>query len=137
MTKIFPHVCCLQLEILLGKVRVNLNGFRKALAAEHFAENTLVVLPELWATGFDYSNCSSLAKQTPEILAELEQLAAINNLWFAGSLLEKSSTEKPYNTLFLVGPNGLAGTYRKQHLFRYWQEDKYLRSGKTSTPNRT
>ncbi len=135
MNNLFPQASCLQMEIRLGDIATNLRRLRELLAGERFAENTLVVLPELWATGFDYPRAAFLAEQTPEILAELRRTAAQNTLWFAGSLLEKSGHgEAPYNTLFLVGPDGVVGKYRKHHLFSFWREDQYLRAGKEPLP---
>lgn len=134
MTMFFPYVACLQMEIQPGDTYANLRRFSNALAAEPFPEETLIVLPELWATGFAYPKITALAEQTPEILVLLQRKAAEHNIWFAGSLLERGGQGKPYNTLFLVGPEGAVGTYRKQHLFRLWQEDKYLRPGREPAP---
>ncbi len=129
MNTMFPHAACLQLEIRAGEIESNLQQFRELLAAQQFPENTLVALPEVWASGFDWPNTAALAEQTPAILAELHKTAAERRLWFAGSLLEPQPGGKPCNTLFLVGPDGVAGSYRKQHLFRFWQEEEYLQAG--------
>ena len=129
---IFPQVACLQMPLQQGAVAANLQTLQKMLAKACFAPNTLVVLPELWATGFDYANIASLAEQTPQLLKKLQQEAAQNKVWFAGSLLEKQPTGEIYNTLFVVGPDGLAGCHQKQHLFKLWQEDQYLTAGKAA-----
>ncbi|MGR0480731.1 MAG: D-glycero-beta-D-manno-heptose 1-phosphate adenylyltransferase [Candidatus Electronema sp. V4] len=134
MSTLFPHAACLQLKISPGDIQANLRQFRELLAAQTLPDNTLVVLPEVWASGFDYPNAAALAEQTPTILAELQQTAAERRLWFAGSLLEPQSGGKPCNTLFLVGPNGVAGKYQKQHLFRFWQEEDYLQAGQEPLP---
>lgn len=137
MNNLFPHAACLQFEICLGEIEHNLTRFRAALTAAQVPPNTLVVLPELWATGFEYPQAALLAEQTPAILAELHHEAATQSLWFAGSLLERQAQGKPYNTLFLVGPNGVEGNYQKQHLFRFWQEDSYLEAGREPLPINT
>lgn len=129
---IFPHVACLQVSLQQGDVEANLKEFRRLLESESFPADTLLVLPELWATGFDYPNIETLAKLTPQILAELEQKAAQHGLWFAGSLLDRQDTGVIYNSLFLVGPEGVVGSYQKQHMFRLWQEDQYLAVGPTA-----
>ncbi|MCI5123650.1 MAG: D-glycero-beta-D-manno-heptose 1-phosphate adenylyltransferase [Candidatus Electrothrix sp. AR5] len=130
MEQIFPRVVCLQLSLQQGDVDANLKEFQKMLAAASVAPDTLVVLPELWATGFDYANIETLAEQTPQLLAELQHKAAQSRIWFAGSLLDKQEGRGIYNTLFIVGPEGVVGSYQKQHLFRLWQEDQYLAAGK-------
>lgn len=132
MERIFPQVACLQMALQQGDVEANLKEFRQQLAAASFSEDTLVVLPELWATGFDYTNIDSLAEQTAQLLAELQEKAAQAEIWFAGSLLDKQEDGGIYNTLFIVGPEGEVGSYQKQHRFRLWQEDQYLAAGKKS-----
>ena len=112
MEQIFPRVACLQMPLQQGDVDANLKEFRGMLAAACFAPDTLVVLPELWATGFDYANIGTLAEQTPQLLAELRQKAARAGIWFAGSLPEKTAAGKIYNSLFVVGPEGVAGRYQ-------------------------
>jgi D-glycero-beta-D-manno-heptose 1-phosphate adenylyltransferase len=129
MKSMFPHAACLQVEIQLGDIQANLRQFQDMLAAQQFPADSLVVLPEVWASGFDWPNAAALAAQTPAILAELRRTAAERRLWFAGSLLEPQHEGKPCNTLFLVGPEGVAGTYQKHHLFRFWQEEEYLQAG--------
>ena len=126
---IFPQVACLQLPIQQGNVEASLENLCSVLATACFSENTLVTLPELWATGFEYADFQNLAEQTPKILNELERKAAQNRIWFAGSLLDKQSTGKMYNSFFVVGPEGIVGSYQKQHLFRLWQEDQYIAAG--------
>ena len=134
MSTLFSSAACLQLEIQSGDIQANLRHFRELLDAQHLPANTLVVLPEVWASGFDYPNAAALAEQTPLVLAELQTRAAGRRLYFAGSLLEPQPGGKPYNTLFLVGPDGVAGAYRKQHLFRFWQEEEYLQAGPEPLP---
>uniref|UniRef100_UPI00405642B6 D-glycero-beta-D-manno-heptose 1-phosphate adenylyltransferase n=1 Tax=Candidatus Electrothrix sp. TaxID=2170559 RepID=UPI00405642B6 len=127
---LFPHVACLQLPLQQGDVQANLQAVQEMLAKACCPANTLVVLPELWATGFDYAHIHALAEQTPEILAELQKEAAQKCVWFAGSLLDKQPTREIYNAFFVVGPEGQVGCYHKQHLFQLWQEDQYLAAGK-------
>lgn len=134
MKQLFPHAACLQLAIQSGNVAANLEGFQKLLAAQQFPENTLVALPEVWASGFDYPKAAALAEQSPAVLNMLRQEAARRKLWFAGSLLEPQVEGRPCNTLFLVGPEGAVGAYRKHHLFRFWQEEEYLQAGDEPLP---
>ena len=130
----FPRASCLQLAIQPGDVAGNLERFRRLLAGRQPVADTLVVLPELWASGFDYPHLAEHAAQTPQLLAELQKLAAEHRIWFAGSLLEEREAGPPCNTLFLVGPEGVIGRYRKHHLFSFWQEDQYLQAGLDPQP---
>jgi rfaE bifunctional protein nucleotidyltransferase chain/domain len=134
---LFPHAACLQMEIQRGDITANLNQVKKQVAFLPPAADTLVVLPELWATGFDYPQVEKLAAQTPSILAELQKIAADRKIWFAGSLLEQAKQGPPDNTLFLIGAEGVVGTYQKCHLFSFWQEDQYLQPGNDPQPMQT
>ncbi|MBV5276451.1 nitrilase, partial [bacterium] len=69
-------------------------------------------MPELWATGFVYPQLAELSRQTPWILEQLSELAALHNLVIAGTLVERVEDERRpllYNTLFFSDGNGLAG----------------------------
>ena len=131
---LFPCVVCLQMEIQPGDIAANLHSFEELLAGQPLPENTLVVLPELWATGFAYPRLAMLAARTPQILSRLQQLAARHRIWFAGSLVEQQQQGAPCNTLFVSGPEGVVGRYRKQHLFTPWQEEEFFQAGTASSP---
>ena len=133
----FAHAVCLQMEIQVGEISANLERLEQLLARQSLPENTLVVLPELWATGFDYPRFAVHAGQTSQVLSRLQQLAGRYGVWFAGSLLEQQESGLPCNTLFLSGPDGVAGRYRKQHLFTPWGEEKYLQVGHEPLPMET
>ncbi|MGE4559700.1 MAG: D-glycero-beta-D-manno-heptose 1-phosphate adenylyltransferase [Desulfobulbus sp.] len=127
---LFPAVACLQFPIALGEVERNIAEVRAALEAHPPAGGTLVLLPEIWATGFDYPQTRRLGQHTPEILDAMQEMAARFDIFLAGSLTDlKTEQHLPHNTLFLVGPEGVAGSLSKQHLFRFWQEDHYYRAG--------
>jgi rfaE bifunctional protein nucleotidyltransferase chain/domain len=130
----FPGAACLQFDIAVGDTATNLHRFDTLLAQLDCAPDTLVVLPEVWAAGFDYPQLEALARKTPLVLEHLQQRAAERTLWFAGSLPEPRDTGKPCNTLFFVGPDGVAGSYRKHHLFAFWDEDRYFQPGRDTRP---
>jgi predicted amidohydrolase len=95
----------------------------------------LVVLSEMFATGFSMA---------PERIAEpedgftetwLREQAAANRCWMLGSIAQTSSGadqgshEKPANVAVLAGPSGQLHRYAKIHPFRYGNEDEYYRAG--------
>jgi rfaE bifunctional protein nucleotidyltransferase chain/domain len=130
----FTHAACLQMPVVPGDIKANCIQLKRQLASTRLPEGTLVVLPELWATGFDYPNINELSRQTEAVLIDLQQLAAEQNLWFAGSLPEYREGNHPYNTMYLVGADGVAGRYRKHHLFAFWREDSYFQAGRYPQP---
>jgi len=96
------------------------------------------IMPEMWATGFDYSNLPALAVQTPAVIATLAKLAARYDIFLAGSLPEQDPAPNIiYNTLFIAGPNGVVGSYRKQRMFPLIDEDQHLTPGDNPVPINT
>ncbi|XOF33018.1 MAG: D-glycero-beta-D-manno-heptose 1-phosphate adenylyltransferase [Candidatus Electrothrix sp. YB6] len=134
MSTLFPCVACLQMEIQPGDLELNISRLQNLLAGADCPPDTLVVLPEFWATGFDYPHLAELAEHTPELLGILRRAAAQGGIWLAGSLPEKGDEGRCFNTLFVVGPEGIAGKYRKHHLFGLWREDQYLEAGQGPSP---
>ncbi len=138
---VFPAAGFLQFETTLGAPEVNVAKVRRLIEELAPAPDSLLALPELWATGFDYANAVALAGQTPDILVQLTGLAREHNIVLAGSLLEPAESRSvggaPFNTLFLVGPAGVLGGYRKNHLFRPWQEERHFTPGDCDAPIQT
>ncbi len=134
----FSQVIALQFNVKPGAPVDNMAEVRSLLDQSESAAGSLVVLPELWATGFDYPRCVELAQQTPALLQELQKIAAASGLVIAGSLLElpegKGKEKKPWNTFFVVDAKGVVGKYRKQHLFGFWNEDSFFSAGDRPEP---
>lgn len=128
----------LQFEIVFGDPAANLDKVKKLLADLRPDRDVMLALPELWACGFDYANADVHAKKTPQLLQELTALAGERGIYLAGSLLEKNVSEEGgnrlYNTLYFVGPDGVLGRYRKQHLFPPLQEQMHFNPGEPLQP---
>lgn len=128
---LFPAVACLQFPIALGEVERNIQQVQDLLQAHPPAANTLVVLPEIWATGFDYPRTQQWGQQAPIILAAMQDMAAFHHIFLAGSLTDPApGGELPRNTLFVVGAEGVVDSLSKQHLFSFWQEDLFYQPGR-------
>lgn len=135
---LFPAVACVQFPIVLGEVEENIRQAEHLIAAHTPAPESLLLLPEMWATGFDYQRTASLGQRTPEILAAMQRLAADSQIYLAGTLTELDTDGGlPRNTLYLVGPQGAIGTLSKQHLFTFWQEDHHYQCGMAAPPLQT
>jgi predicted amidohydrolase len=84
-------------------------------------EADLVVLPELFNTGYQFvsrAELESLAEEVPagDTCRELMALSKAKNMHLVFGLAEKAG-QKVYNAAVVTGPNGYIGTYRKVHLF--------------------
>ncbi len=135
---LFPAVACVQFPIVLGEVERNIVQVEALIEQYRPAPETLLLLPEMWATGFDYPRTAELGQQTPTILAAMQRMAVRHRVFLAGSLIQPSADGGlPLNTLFVVGPEGLIGSVAKQHLFAFWQEDRHYQRGQAGPLMRT
>lgn len=127
---LFSAVACVQFSIVLGEAARNIAQVEALVAQYRPAPETLLLLPEMWATGFDYPRTTELGQQTPTILAAMQRMAVRHRVFLGGSLIQPSADGGlPFNTLFVVGPEGVIGSVAKQHLFAFWQEDRHYQRG--------
>lgn len=134
----FATVGFFQSIIVPGEPAENLSRLQNVLRENPPPPGTLLVLPELWATGFVYQQLGLLGRETPSLLEALGKLAGRYGIFFAGTLVEQSEDDQGlYNTLFVCDASGVVGRIRKQHLFSYWSEDQWLLPGQGSQPVET
>ncbi|RLF53695.1 MAG: acyltransferase, partial [Thermoplasmata archaeon] len=81
----------------------------------------LLVLPELFATGYQFISKEEVRKLAEEIpngktCQAMLELAKRKNVHVVFGLAEREK-ENLYNAAAVVGPAGLVGRYRKTHLF--------------------
>lgn len=122
-----------QFPITPGEVEANWETFSRLLEDCPPHRGSAVVLPELWSGGFDYPQLEQTAAQTPVLLSRLQQLAASYDIHIAGSLPEVTEG-KPYNTLFIVGADGVVGKLSKQFLFPALKEGDFFTPGRGLSP---
>jgi len=86
------------------------------------AGSDLILLPEIWATGFfTFDRYVQEAEElTGDFVNRYSEIARKQNVYlFAGSFVEKEN-DQYFNTSVLFDRTGsIVGTYRKIHLFRY------------------
>ena len=113
------HAGFVQLPVVAGAVATNLAALQQALQDLQPPKHSLLVLPELWATGFAYQALPHLQDSVLRLDEELRCLSARYSVLFAGSLPEKNPQLEGffYNTLKVIGIDGCYGVYRKNHLF--------------------
>lgn len=93
------------------------------------AEQTdLIVLPEMFTTGFTMNPAKLAEPSNGEALAAMKKWAKQKNAVITGSVAVEDN-KKYYNRLFWVEPNGNFSTYDKRHLFRMAGEDKHYAMG--------
>ena len=119
-----------QMNIKLGDVRKNYNTMQNWSVEAARRGSHLVVLPELWSTGYALDESKELANVLNSgIFTQVTTVAQQNKISIVGSVLEKRGLEVA-NTAAFFAPNGrVMGVYRKIHLFRLMDEDKWLQPG--------
>jgi predicted amidohydrolase len=93
----------------------------RALALAATVEADLVVLPELWASGYVFSSpeeVSALAEDAATGLTAqaLKAAAKREKRHYVAGFAERARG-RHYNSAMLVGPSGVRAVYRKLHLF--------------------
>jgi predicted amidohydrolase len=123
------RVSVVQLDIVLGRADVNRDRVVELVIEVARRGSKVVVLPELWLTGYA-SNIDSLAEDVFKgvTVAILSKIAKDYGIYIFGSIPEKNSG-KIYNSIPLITPRGVAGVYRKIHLFKLMNEHKIFSPG--------
>lgn len=85
--------------------------------------DSIVVLPELFTTGFNYSLIDSLPVDHHEILNQLD-----NSNTYMGSIVRQDG-KKRFNSFFIKTGDEIEFIYDKLHLFPLMDEDKHFSAG--------
>jgi len=122
------NITLIQMNVKLGNPQKNLDHWQKLLAAGDTAPD-IILLPELWSSGYDYEDFTRLAATTPFMLEQMALTARNRNCYIGGSLVE-ADKDCFYNTFFMIDPNGRQiAAYRKIHLFSLMEEEKHFAPG--------
>ncbi|GAA5526870.1 carbon-nitrogen family hydrolase [Herpetosiphon gulosus] len=119
-----------QIALVLGDREANLATVRQIAARAEMVGADLLVLPELWGTGYMLEQAHTLSDPLGKgLFEEVAILAARHHLAIIGSLLERDG-KQVYNTATLYDAQGKRlHSYRKTHLIGLMQEDQYLGAG--------
>ena len=120
-----------QLELELGEPERNLITARDAVEQAVQEDSDLLLLPELWASGYDLKNTQKYASSlTDGWFLAMREMALEHGIALGGSMIEKGG-EDYFNTFLLVDKRGeQLGYYRKSHLFDLIEEKTYFSPGK-------
>jgi predicted amidohydrolase len=117
-----------QFSPVFGKRDENL---KKVLSALKNTELDLLVLPEFFATGYQFVSAHEVRELSEPIQGGhttgfLSDLSHEKDMYIVAGLPEKEG-DTFYNSAILTGPEGFMGTYRKTHLF--FEEKLYFSPG--------
>lgn len=92
----------------------------------------LVVLPEMFSTGFSMKPAQLAETMEGETLQWMKRVAAERKIILTGSIIARDAGDDPakyYNRLVWMLPNGQYGVYDKRHLFAFAGEDRHYTAG--------
>jgi predicted amidohydrolase len=124
-------VSLVQYDIAWENPEANMKNVERLLAQVP-SETDLVLLPEMFLTGFSM-NASSLAQtMNGDGVNWLKHIARTKNYAIGGSLII-SENGSYFNRFLMATPDGNLRTYDKRHLFRMGNEEKVFSQGKSNT----
>ncbi len=108
----------LQLRPKFGAVKQNV---RKAVSLLSRVSDAVIVLPELFNTGYLFRNADELASLAEKVpggytTSEMKKVAKCNNLHIIFGIAQKAK-KKYFNSAAYVSPKGKVSVYQKVHLF--------------------
>ena len=125
------RIALAQIEVLPGQLARNFDTAREVTAQAAGQGIDLLILPELWPTGYDLVQASAHACPLDEgPFALMAELARTYQIYITGTALEANPNGHPFNTAALYGPEGnRIGAYRKVHLFPPLGEVEHMAPG--------
>jgi omega-amidase len=105
----------------------NRNHFDK-LIADNLTPTDLVVLPEMFTTGFTMDAAANAETMDGDSIAWMKRIAGDRGVTLCGSLIIEEEN-RFFNRLIWMPPDGRFAHYDKRHLFRMAGEDQHFAAG--------
>jgi len=124
-------VACLQMDIAFGDIEENVKRAAEQLAAVMEQEPDVVVLPELWTTGYDLTRLDVLGDvDGVHVKGVMSEWAKAYDVNIVGGSIAKRTDDGVTNTMYMFDRSGeIVGEYSKVHLFQLMDEHKFLAPG--------
>lgn len=125
-------VAAIQFEVNLGAVESNREKAEALIRKAGAMGASLVLLPELWPTGYALERLDSLAETMRDgSVSLLRRLARELSIFIVGGSLAEKKDGKYFNTSVAINPAGdIVAKYRKSHLYPHGLcEDRYFSPG--------
>ncbi|MCF6365097.1 MAG: amidohydrolase [Bacteroidales bacterium] len=123
------NVTIIQSNLIWEGVEANLKHFSEKINSVT-EETDLIVLPEMFATGFSMKP-KKFAKYDNHQIYWLSEHAKNKNAVITGSIISEENGNF-FNSLIWMQADGNYFQYNKRHLFTFAGEDKYYSAGKKS-----
>lgn len=125
-------IACVQMDIAFGGPETNFQRVENYLeeAAENGAE--LIVLPEMWNTGYALTELDELADGNGRTADFLKRFAKEHRVHIVGGSVSTKKKGGFYNTMYVVDSTGaLVSEYDKAHRFGLMDEHIHLEEGQS------
>ncbi|TRZ38901.1 carbon-nitrogen family hydrolase [Niallia circulans] len=129
------NVSIIQMDIVFGNPEQNFRAAENWIKAACEGKKTdIVILPELWTTGYDLTRLSEIGdRHAHKAISFFQKLARAYQVHIIGGSVANKKDDGIYNTLLVINKEGeLVHTYDKLHLFQLMDEHIYLRSGSST-----
>ncbi|MUG85526.1 carbon-nitrogen family hydrolase [Paenibacillus timonensis] len=130
------RIALIQCDIVLGKPKVNRANLELAMeqAATAAEKPDIILLPELWNTGYALTEIGALADpEGRDSRKWLSSFARRHAIHVVGGSIAEIREGQVYNTMPVINRSGEeVASYSKIHLFRLMEEEKYLQPGERS-----
>lgn len=123
-------IAVIQYDIAWADRQANFNALRPLINEAAHNGARLIVLPEMFSTGFVVDGDDIGEPIGGPSSAFLSTMAQELNVYIGGSCPEVAPDDsRPFNTFVVASPNGSEHRYSKIHPFTYGGEDKHFRAG--------
>lgn len=127
------QIALIQSDIHVGEPELNRKHLQMLIrqAMEKNPNTEIIVLPEMWNTGYALTEIHELADKQGEVEREwLKEYASRYKVNIVAGSISEIVEGKIYNSMYVFNKEGKEVTrYAKMHLFRLMDEEKYLASG--------
>lgn len=120
------NVALVQAELIWENVRGNLERFDERIGAIEGAD--LIVLPEMFSSGFTMTAKEKIAEYYEEVADRMKRWAEQKEALIIGSTVYREK-EHYFNRLLAVGPDGETAVYDKRHCFTMGGEKEHFTPG--------
>ncbi|PLR76113.1 carbon-nitrogen hydrolase [Bacillus sp. V3-13] len=124
-------IACIQMDIAFGNPDQNYEAAKQLIAGAARRKPDIIVLPELWTTGYDLKRLDVIGDQdASKTKSFLKEAALEHQTAFVGGSVARKTAEGIFNTLIIVDQHGeLVHEYSKLHLFKLMDEHLHLSAG--------
>ena len=124
-------VACVQLDMAFGAPTENFHKVEQKVREAAALGAKIVVLPEMWNTGYDLTRLEEIAdvdgNKTKKLFSDLSKEL---NIHIVGGSVSTKKGDNFFNTMYVTDTAGeVVAEYNKAHLFKLMDEHHYLNEG--------